>query len=195
MKRLILMGGRPWFAEDGGKKFVDTLFRYHPNEVKLAFCIFAQPEGQWEETRQWNTSMFDKFKGERKVEYRTMTNDNFAEVSAWADVIYMPGGDSFVLPEKLKSFDVTKFWDGKVIAGASAGAYFMSNGFIGLSDRKFGRGIGWVNVSCIAHWRAKDYEDYTDEDWSWAEQEALRQLPDTPVLCIPESEFVEFTVQ
>lgn len=194
MKRLILMGGRPWLAEDGGKNFVETLFRYYPEQVKLAFCIFAQPEEQWEETRAWNTRMFDKFKGNRTVSYQTMTKENFAEVSAWADVIYLPGGDSFALPEKLKPFDVGTLWDGKVIAGSSAGAYFLSKGFIGLRARKFGRGLGWVNSTCIAHWRAKDYEDYTDKDWDWAEQEALRQLPDTPVLCIPESEFVEFTV-
>lgn len=99
MKRLILMGGRPWLAEDGGKRFVETLFRYYPKKVKLAFCIFAQPEGDWDETERWNTGMFDKFKGKRALECQTMTPENFAEVSKWADVIYLPGGDPFVLKE------------------------------------------------------------------------------------------------
>ena len=67
MKRLILMGGRPWFGEDEGKRFTETLFRYFPKEVKLAFCIFAQPESDWDETCKLNTGMFDKFKDGRII--------------------------------------------------------------------------------------------------------------------------------
>lgn len=194
MKRLILMGGRPWFAEDGGKKFVDVLFRYHPKEVKLAFCIFAQPESQWEETRQWNASMFDKFKGSRAITYQTMTSDNFAEVSAWADVIYMPGGDSVALHKRISACgDVAKLWDGKVVAGASAGANFMCEGYMYLDSKEYGRGQGWIRVTSIPHWRS-DYGGYTDNDWDFLERQALQEAPNTPVLCIPESEFVEFTV-
>lgn len=194
MKRLILMGGRPWFAEDGGKKFVETLFRYHPRQVKLAFCIFAQPESDWEETRAVNISMFDKFKGDRSIEYQTMTDDNFADVSAWADIIYLPGGVTSVLSDRLASKgDLATVWDGKVIAGASAGANFMCEGYISLNQKTYGRGLGWVKATGIPHWRS-DYDNYTDEDWDLVEQKALTEAPNTPVLCIPESEFVEFTV-
>lgn len=188
------MGGRPWLGEDGGKRFSEVIFRYYPNEVKLAFCIFAQPESDWEETRRWNTGMFDKFKGERKLVYQTMTVDNFGEVSAWADIIYMPGGDSAVLRQNIDACgDIAKIWDGKVIVGSSAGANLLCQGYIKLDGKKFGKGLGWVEASCIPHWRS-DYGGYTDEDWDWAEQEALRNLPDVPLLCLPESEFVEITV-
>ena len=195
MKRLILMGGRPWFAADKGERFTQALFRYFPKEVKLAFCIFAQPESDHEETRKWNTGMFDKFKDGRHINYQTMTPENFAEVSAWADVIYLPGGSTSVLLGKIKaSGDVAELWDGKVIAGSSAGANLFCVGYTALSDRKFGEGLGWVKATCIPHWRAKDFEGYTEQDWDSAEQESLRQYPDLPVLCIPESDFVEMTV-
>ena len=195
MKRLILMGGRPWLAEDGGRRFSDTILRYFPKEVKLAFCIFAQPESDWDETKKWNTSMFNKFNSERDITYQTMTPENFESVSAWADVIYLPGGSSFALIEKMKSVgDISRLWDGKVIAGSSAGADLFCTGFIALSDRKFGMGLGWVRAVCIPHWRAKNFEGYTEQDWDWAEQESLRQQPDLPVLCLPESDFVELTV-
>lgn len=196
MKRLILMGGRPWLGQDKGERFVQTLFRYYPKEVKLAFCIFAQPESDWEETRQWNVGMFEKYKGDRSLVFKTMTTDNFAEVSAWADIIYLPGGEPFVLIDKIKaSGDIAKLWDGKVIAGSSAGADLFCAGFTYLQGKTFGHGLGWVQVSCIPHWRAEDFNGYTPEDWDWAEQESLRQLPDVPVLCLPESEFIEFTVK
>jgi hypothetical protein len=43
MKRLILMGGRPWLGQDGGKALAETLFRYFPGEVKLAFFLHICP--------------------------------------------------------------------------------------------------------------------------------------------------------
>lgn len=195
MKRLILMGGRPWFGEDGGKKFTEVLFRYYPNEVKLAFCIFAQPESEWEETCKWNTGMFDKFKGARNIFYQIMTKDNFGDVSDWADVIYVPGGDPSVLQDRLKSCgDVAKLWDGKVIAGSSAGADFMCEGYIYLQDKSYGRGLGWVKATLIPHWRSDDWKGYEPPDWDEIERKSLQESPNTPVLCIPESEFVELTV-
>ena len=194
MKRLILMGGRPWLAKDEGERFAATLFRYSSKKVKLVFCIFAQPETEWEETRVWNVNMFNRFKGDRAIEYQTMTPENFVEVSAWADAIYLPGGDPFGLKEKVSGFDLSKLWDGKVIAGSSAGADLFCEGFTSLSDRKFDHGLGWVQVSMIPHWRAPDFEGYTDKDWDWVEQESLRQLPGVPVLTIPEGDFVECSV-
>jgi hypothetical protein len=188
------MGGRPWLAKDEGERVTDVLFRYFPGNLKLAFCIFAQPEKDWEETRVWNTTMFNHFKGDRKIEYQTMTPENFADVSAWADVIYLPGGSAALLLEKLQAAgDLAKLWDGKVIAGSSAGADIFCEGFMYLQDKTYGKGLGWIKASCIPHWRA-DFENYTEKDWDWAEQEALRSRPDLPVLCIPEGDFVEFTV-
>ena len=192
MKRLILMGGRPWVAGDGGEAFVRALFRYHPKSVKPAFCIFAQPESEWQQTRDYNTGMFDRFKGSRTVEYQTMTADNFEQVSAWADVMYVPGGDPFGLLEKLSAYDLKTIWDGKIIAGSSAGADLFCQDFVHLQDKKFGKGLGWLPLSCVPHWRDQ-FEDYTDKDWDWAEQASLKQSAN-PVLCISEGKFAEFTV-
>ncbi len=195
MKRLILMGGRPWEADDKGKRFAKVLFRYYQKDIKLAFCIFAQPETDWNETQERNIEMFVSFQGEKQITYKTITANNFAEVSKWADVVYIPGGNPYTLVEKLKAAgDVSKLWEDKVIAGSSAGADLLCEGFTYLQDKSFGKGLGWVKATCIPHWRDK-FEDYTQKDWDWAEKECLKQFPDLPVLCIPEGEFVEFSVK
>jgi len=194
MKRLILMGGRPWEADDKGAMFTKVLFRYFPQDVKLAFCIFAQPETDWEETSQRNTEMFNSFKNSRSISYKTITKENFAEVSKWADIIYLPGGNPFNLKEQIEACgNIAEAWDGKVVAGSSAGADLFCVAYTYLQDKTMGQGLGWVNATCIPHWRDK-FEDYTQADWDWAEQESLKQYPDLPVLTIPEGEFVEFTV-
>lgn len=189
------MGGRPWFAEDGGKKFVETLFRYYPGNVNVAFCIFAQPESDWEETRSVNTETFIKHGGNRRIVCKTMTAENIAEISAWADVIYLPGGSPSVLRERLNVCgDLATLWDDKVIAGSSAGADIFCQGFIYLQDKTCGEGLGWIPAACIPHWRS-DFEGYTQKDWDTAEQTVLARFPDLPILCIPETQFVEYTVR
>lgn len=194
MKRLILMGGRPWVSGDKGQHFAEALFRYHPSHVKLAFCIFAQPESDWEETRRWNTSMFDSFRAARDISYQTFTTENFAEVSKWADIIYVPGGNPNQLKKRLDTCgDLAQLWDDKVIAGASAGADLFCSRYVYLQDKTFGEGLGWVQATCIPHWR-DDFEGYTSSDWDWAESESLKRFPNLPILCISEGQSTEVTV-
>ncbi len=194
MKRLLLMGGRPWLAGDGGRDFVETLFRYYPKAVKVGVCIFAQPQSDWDETFRTNQETFELYKGTRTVECRVMTHEAFAELSAWADVIYVPGGSTKTLLDELKSYDLAKMWDSKVIAGSSAGANLFCETFLSLQTKEFAAGLGWVPALCIPHWRDK-FEDYTTKDWDWAEQTSLKRYPNMALLCVPEGKFVEYTVQ
>lgn len=139
--------------------------------------------------------MFGKFKQPADITYQTMTAENFVKVSAWADIIYLPGGDPFQLIEKIKtSGNIAMLWDGKTIAGSSVGADLFCKGFVYLQEKSFGHGLGWVPATCIPHW-LDNFNGYTQKDWDWAEQESLKQFPDLPVLCIPEGEFVELTVK
>jgi peptidase E len=193
VKRLILMGGRPWVAQDGGERLARALLRHTGKEVKLAFCIFAQPESEWEQTRQWNIKMFNNFAGDKKLVYQTMTDENCEELSAWADVIYMPGGDTYELMRELKKHpDLASLWDDKIVAGSSAGADALCECFVYLQSKSFGEGLGWVQASCIPHWQ--HYVGYEAKDWDFIEAEALKRRSDLPVLCIPEGQFVEITV-
>jgi len=194
MKRLVLMGGRPWLAADGGAACAAALFRYAGKSPKLAFCIFAQPESDWHATEQANTAILNANSGGRHVTYRTMTPQNVTEVSNWADIIYVPGGNSHVLKEKLASIPgLAALWDGKLVAGSSAGAVTLCERYIYLQDKTFGQGLGWVKASCIPHWRDA-FETYTDDDWDWAEEQMTSRYPDLPVLCIPEGKYVEITI-
>ena len=193
MKRLILMGGRPWVTGDKGKSFSKVLFRYFPEGIKLAFCNFARSKEEWKEVENWNKKMLDSFKDGQTFEYQTLTHDNFEDVSKWADVIYIPGGNTFELLESLQQYDLKRLWDGKVIAGSSAGAHMFCEAFDYLQDKTFAKGLGWIPAVCIPHWR-DEFQDYTQADWDWAEREAIKRYPGLPVLCLPEGDFVEFTV-
>ncbi len=192
MKRLILMGGRPWESADKGKRQVEVLLRYFPSKVRLAFCIFAQDQNDWEQTRATNISMIERFKSGRGIEYQTMTPENFVETSAWADVIYMPGGEPPRLKAALQACgDIAELWDGKVIVGASAGMDILCEHFSYLQEETILEGFGWIKANCIPHWR-NDGEDEAAQ--SRAEEELLRRFPKVPLLCVAEGDFVEIGV-
>jgi peptidase E len=195
MKRLILMGGRPWLGEDKGKAFAEALTSGQTTKIKIAFCIFAQPESDWEVTRRANINIISKFTKNKDLEFKTLTPENFREVSSWADVVYLPGGNPHVLKEKLDLCgDIALLWDKKVIAGSSAGADMLCQHFMFLQEETISNGYGWVKVSCIPHWRSQA-DEYKTKDFYKIESKLLEEFPDVPVLCIPESEFVEFSVK
>lgn len=186
------MGGRPWLARDGGREFVETLLRDHKPEIKLALCIFAQPESDWSETERINTEMIMRFANDAKVDVRVMTPDNLEQLSHWADVVYLPGGHTETLKKRLHPFDIARLWNGKTIAGSSAGAHLLCVKSVYLQDRTIVEGMGWVRASVVVHWRANDFAGFTKDDWDWAEQTLID--PTLPMICLPEDKFVEITV-
>jgi len=195
MKRLVLMGGSPWKSDDMGRGLVESLIQHYPIEARVAFCIFAQPESDWRATEQVNRELIQKFAGNTKISFQTMTEDNFSEVSEWADIINLPGGNPFTLKEKLDLCgDVSSLWDGKVIAGSSAGADVLCEKYMFLQEKRIGEGFGWIKASCLPHWRA-NFDDWNDSDWNRAEAELLHQHSTLPVLCIPEGKFIEIAVR
>lgn len=188
------MGGHQWEARDKGKYFSQALLRYYRDTANIAFCMFAQPKNEWQRIMSGNMAMIQGFCEGKTINFKLLNEDNFTEVSQWADIVYIPGGDPFLLKKKLEEVEnIANIWDKKVIAGSSAGAFVLCEQFVYLQERRFGQGFGWIGVSCIAHWR-DEFEDYAQKDWDWAEQESLKRFPSLPVLTVPEGEFVEFSV-
>ncbi|OGL30488.1 hypothetical protein A3F37_01280 [Candidatus Saccharibacteria bacterium RIFCSPHIGHO2_12_FULL_41_12] len=195
MKRLIPVGGSSDKTTDITNNLVESMLRYQPDKVKVAFCVFARLEDDWAKVMDNKVTQIEKFVGRnKKISYKLLTDENFIEVSAWADIIFMPGGDPYILKEKLeKHGDLKKLWDNKVIVGSSAGAMVMCNKYVYLQDKTIGQGFGWLEVSCLPHY-GSGFSGYTQEDWERAELELLKQSPGQPVLRLAEGEFAEFTV-
>ncbi len=197
MKRLILIGGHPGKADHDNA--LTYALRTHPAiEIKVAFCNFARTDTRWDDTDKDSTEMFNRFGGDKKLIYKTISQENFREVSTWADVIYMPGGDPAALKSELDKFPgLAELWDGKIIAGSSAGADVMCASFVFLQDKSIGNGYGWVQATCIPHWGHYEESEsvkYSDEDFESVRKKAQKNRPDLPVLCIPEGQFVEFSI-
>ncbi len=105
-------------------------------------------------------SQFEDAKGDRKLEYQLAKTADFDNQINWADVVYLCGSSGGGATERLfkvlsKVDDLRKKFDGKTIAGESAGAnclakycYSRSSGVI--------EGLGLVPVKLIAHYELGD---------------------------------------
>jgi peptidase E len=192
MKHLILGGGQ--MATKGGKKWVDVLLKNTGKTANIALCLFAVREAQWEEivdgTLQAIRPLTDK-----KIECKVLDADTFIDISAWADVIVIAGGDAARLKNTLEQYgDLMSLWNGKTIAGSSAGADIMVQRYMYLQDRVVQQGFGWVPINFIPHWQS-NYDDWKAEDWTWAASELAGQPGEVPLICAREGDFVEITVK
>jgi len=193
MKRLILVGGRPWEGTEA-KRLVSAILRDSGASVNIALCLFAVPERDRDQTRSWNIDRFSHYCDPKRLHWKVLATEDFAATSSWAHIIYIPGGATHVLREQLASYpELDRLWDNKTIAGSSAGAVSLCTQYVYLQNKTFGEGLGWVPVSAIPHYRDA-FEDYTDQDWSYLEAELLKRRPDLPVVGIPEGHFVEVII-
>src|SRR5262245_13103086 len=118
MKHLFLSGGMPKANSPQAKQWVDALLENHQVNANIAFCFFALPEAEWQDALKQNVELVTDNAGSAKVEYKLLTQNDFTEVSAWANIVVLAGGDPFRLKNALEQFgNLMEIWDGKTIAG------------------------------------------------------------------------------
>lgn len=189
MRHLILGGGKQWDGSDEGAAWIRAVTKGR-QDIKAAFCHFARPESEWNDASSSTIQFITKFAATHDTQ--TLTHQNFKEVSAWAEVIWVTGGDPELLMEQLKKHENPEnLWQGKTIAGTSAGADMMCKDYVYLQSREVGQGFGWLDMNVLVHWRS-GFADWQPEEWADYEE---RLTEDRQLLCLGEGEFAEFVVK
>lgn len=193
MKYLILSGGKPMERAS----WVQALLAHAGREARVALCMFA---GDDETIQQAMVSGLKAIIADAAevpdISFKVFTAENFKEVSEWANVIVIPGGDPAKLKKELEPHgNLMELWDGKTIAGSSAGADIMCKRYVYLQDKTFAEGFGWVQANFIPHWQSETWPDWGTDDWDWAAKELSGKPGGLPLLTVREGEFVEIAVQ
>ena len=135
----ILHGGK---AQDTNPQndlfFKEILERTKLNNIKVLLVHFAGNPERAVLNKQIDSDQFERNKGDQNVTIQIAAKDKFIQQLSWADVVYFGGGTTIKLLEELKGFpDLKTHFEGKVIAGESAGANFLAT----LCYSKSGGGI------------------------------------------------------
>ena len=160
MTKFILHGG----GEAKGGREHDAFFREIiknlPNRAKVLCVYFAVFDELVDEKHKVYVDFFERNNIDKKeIELKVASKDNFIEDLRWADAIYFRGGETIRLLEQVKKYPDFKeeLFKKKLVAGSSAGVYFLSNYAYSTSKDIIYTGLGILSIKSNCHYqRGKD---------------------------------------
>ncbi len=180
--KFILHGGFAKGAEQENDAFSSEILKSAPAKANVLLVYFAEDPARVGEKREEDIEQFEKNKGNKILLFETADKESFPEQVKGADVIYLHGGHSGKLLGALKKYpNLKELFEGKIVAGDSAGANVLTSAFysqkIGVSE-----GLGLVPIKIISH--------YLEEN-----KDKLNHLrPDLETLYLPEYQFKVFEI-
>ena len=154
--KFILHGGFDKGAEQANDAFFAEMLKDTPNEVKILLVYFAEEPDRIEERRESDLKQFNKNKGDKILSFKTTGEENFPEQVRGADVVYLHGGRSGRLLEALKKYpNIKELFEGKIVAGDSAGANVLAGAFYSRRAGAF-EGLGLIPIKIISHYREEN---------------------------------------
>lgn len=155
--KFILHGGftKGKTGEDNSKFYTEIL-KDAPEGAKVLLVCFAKDEERVPEATKKVMGEFERNKGQKKINFEIASEKSFIEQTKSADVIYLHGGTTFKLLGALKKFpNIKELFNGKIIAGESAGANVLGKFFYSPNADKIDGGLGFLPVKIIPHYSEK----------------------------------------
>ncbi|HEY4160528.1 MAG TPA: Type 1 glutamine amidotransferase-like domain-containing protein [Candidatus Saccharimonadales bacterium] len=194
MTKYILVGGADRKYVAYAQAFAEEVRKTAAGPLKVLSCLFAEPRETWEDKFAIRESWFKETLGE-DTEVRLAFPDKFAQQCAWADIIYLHGGDDTLLSCYLdRAGDLSELWQGKIVVGTSAGANYLAKSYWTCDWRQTRGGSGLVDLNVIPHFESKEYGKADPRgpiDWGAARAELQHSLgAGERVTPLPEGHFV-----
>jgi len=156
----------------------------------ILLTYYAVEEDKWGEKEMQDKERFAAYTNNRKVNFIVAHTDLeiFKKQIEQADVIYVRGGSSQLVYEKMKPIK-DEFLDliqGKVYAGSSAGVMFLSHYARSHTTIQWQKFHGLLPIVSIVHW-FDEYQQSLDE---FKKEHNGKEGVEWEYLLIPETEFI-----
>jgi peptidase E len=195
MTKYVLNSGGLRNQPERTKKFLAEIVEGLGKEPKILVCLFAQPREDWEiKFQQYYDGFFKLMPAGVKADFSLAMPDTFEDQVAESDIVYFHGGDDYLLKYWMSKFDIPKLWQGKVVAGSSAGSDFLCQSHWSCDWRKCLDGLGILPIKFLPHFKSDFGADDPIRgpiDWQKGKKE-LEEYGDKslPVYALEEGEFV-----
>lgn len=195
MTKYVLNSGGIRNNPGKAKEFFAEIVKGLGPKPKMLITQFSQPRENWElKFAEYESSMNDSMPDGVEAQFELAFPDQFEEQVKRSDIIYMNGGDDHLIRYWLEQYDLPKLWEGKVVAGSSAGSGVLVAHYWTCDWRKLGDGLGIVPIKFLPHYNSNygtddPYRGPVDWDKGLSE---LQKYGDTnlPVHALGEGEFV-----
>jgi peptidase E len=176
MTKYILHGGATGNKSADNKKFFFEMTNGLEDIAAILCVYFAKDKKLWPKLLEEDKLSFSSAAPEKILKLSVADEDArvLIEQIKKADVIYLRGGKTSKLQEilsKIKNLD--ELWKGKVVGGASAGAYVLAKYYQGDDNDVYadviGHGLGILPIKVFAHYteehknQLKNLENYGED--------------------------------
>lgn len=199
MTKYILNSGNLNGNPEKHKLFIAEYVKGLGANPKILIVLFSRPREYWEGTfNGYEKNLNELAPDGVELKLELAMPDIFEQQINNTDVIYLPGGDDHLLHYWLNKYDVPKIWEGKVVAGSSAGSDVLVKHYWTCDWRKNMDGMGILPIKFIPHYES----DYGSDDpyrgpIDWTE--AMKELSEygdkaLPIHALKEGEFKVFEI-
>lgn len=196
MTKYILAGGNDRGFANYWEKLRLEVKKSVNGPATFLSCQFSQPESEWDERftswKGWLENHFSK-----EYNYVLASKSVFRKQLADADLLYLHGGDTKSLKQRLESLNITKRdFKNKIVIGSSAGANYLSSKYWSSTNRAPGRGSGIVDVNIMVHYGSTDHDGIQRDQKMWEDEEKkfMDFAHSGNILRLKEGEFEVFEV-
>lgn len=134
-------------------EFFQETLKDTKEDLKIFLVFFAELEQYLEIRIEQCKGQFNKNKGSKNLEFKMASEENFLDGCEWADVIFLSGGRTEKLIEKLKKYeDLKQVFTGKIIAADSAGVNALAQFSYGKNSKEIKEGFKILPFKVVVHY-------------------------------------------
>lgn len=192
-KYVLNSGGIPNNIE-GGRRFFAEAVKDLGNNPKVLLCLFAYPRAAWEKKFE-EVKQKSLYPESVDVFLELAFPDKFEDQIKESDLIYIYGGDDHLLKFWFSRFDISKIFEGKVVATNSSSSQMLAKHFWTCDWRQCFDGSGILPIKFISHYKSSYGSDDPRGpiDWDKAYEELKNYGdPALPIYALEEGDFVVF---
>lgn len=177
MTKYILHGGDTRFVNSDNDSFFVEMTRGFDGKVKILLNYFARDENDISACFKEDKAMFLQNSVNKDLEFEIADEDNLATQIENVGVIYIRGGNTAQLVEKMRKVsDIEGLFKDKVVGGSSAGVYVLSKYYWENDNSTLGDGLGIFSIKAFCHYDP-ERKDIVEKLLSYKEKLPLLTLP------------------
>lgn len=183
MTKYILHGGESRKNSAHNRNFFKEMTKGIKAPRILIVC-FSRPKISWSQYFEWEKERFRHIK--KKITFILADDDPkvFARQVKAADALDIKGGEDKLLCGKMKKIkNLEKLFQGKIIAGSSAGANFLAKYYHTRSRRRIEKGLGVLPIKIFVHY-TKKWEKEFEKFKNYKEDLEIYKIPETKYIVI-----------
>jgi len=157
MTKYILHGGNTRVPSPDNESFFREMTLGIKGKALVLLNYFSREEKEFPELFEQDKKRILEYSESKDLEFEIAKEDVFEEQLKRAKVMYMRGGKTKKLLEKMKKLDSPEeLFAGKIIVGSSAGAYVLSKYYWKHEEGEIGQGLGILNLKVYCHYHPED---------------------------------------